>query len=132
MVIEMKAEPQQGDEKMKNYNVYLYHDNEPITQVTARNTLDAYMKAYQKVPDEEENALTVREAWSEIQNEYLDENGQPRVAEIRASAYTGENHEHNTIYGVKIVLPDNANLDIRADYDKNGFFNVYLNGKKIY
>ena len=47
---------------MKNYNVYLYHDNEPITQVTARNTLDAYMKAYQKVPDEEENALTVREA----------------------------------------------------------------------
>ena len=41
---------------MKNYNVYLYHDNEPITQVTARNTLDAYMKAYQKVPDEEENA----------------------------------------------------------------------------
>ena len=117
---------------MKNYNVYVYHDTKPIGQVTARNTLEAYIKAHQAYPEEEERTLQVRQAWSEIVNHYTDDHGVQHERYIRASAYTGENHEGRVVYGVKVVLPDESNLDIRADYDDNGYLNVYVNGRNLY
>ncbi len=117
---------------MKNYNVYLFHEKEPIFTVAAKNTLDAHMKAYAALPDEEEKKLIIKEAWSEIKGEYKDSDGNTQPASIKASAYTGENSEGITVYGVKIELPDESKLDIRSEFDENGFLQVFINGHNLY